>query len=710
MRDERMCGRPRRGRERSVLQDVLLAVLALLALLGLMGPMPARSEDDLGDRLQACTGCHGEQGRAGPEGYYPRIAGKPEGYLLQQLLHFRDGRRKTPSMVWMVQGLRDESLAQIARYFSQQELPYPEPAASARTAAAIAPPSLIAHGQKLALRGDPDRQLPACAQCHGERLTGVSPSVPGLLGLSRDYLNAQLGAWRNGERKAAEPDCMAQIARALTGEDLIAVTTWLAAQSVPASGRPATQEEHSGRPPGKHARQAEPMQAGQTQVASSDQAMRCGTANISAHPGAKPTEALAPELARGAYLARIGNCAGCHTAPGGVPYAGGKAIATPFGTVYGGNLTPHATGLAGWSAEDFWKSMHQGRSRDGRALNPAFPYTDFTRIRREDSDALFAWLQSLPAVDAPARKAELRFPWSLPGLLRLWQWLFFKPAAFEPVASQSADWNRGAYLVQGLGHCGACHTPRNALGAPRAAGHTAVALSGAELPAQGWHAPSLRTASSGGVGHWSLGSIEQWLSTGNAPEGKANGPMARIVGESLHALVPEDRRAMAVYLKSLSPELAPLQNAGLPAAASSQTQAASEASSLAKGVRPAFPQDGSPPQALYREHCAQCHGDHGEGHGPLWPALAGNRVLTQPTLTNAARIMLHGGFGADVPGGPVPAGMPPFAGVLSDAQVTGLLRWMRDSGAAHPQDLAADRRGLEIQASRVNALRSPPVD
>lgn len=704
---------------RDVLRDALRDVLPyVLALFALTSPMSAQAADDLGDRLLACTGCHGEQGRAGPDGYYPRIAGKPEGYLMQQLLHFRDGRRKTPSMVWMVHGLRDESLAQIARYFAQQDLPYPEPAAAARAAAVAAPAAQIAHGQKLALEGDPARQLPACAQCHGEALTGVNPAVPGLLGLSRDYLNAQLGAWRNGERKAAEPDCMAQIARALTGEDLIAVTTWLAAQPVPAGGKPAAQDARG--PNGLMQAGSMPnggMQHGGRQTGSGDTALRCGAASIRAEsaetqvPTGTPSQN--PELARGAYLARIGNCAGCHTAPGGAPYAGGKAIATPFGTVYGGNLTPHATGLAGWSAEDFWRAMHQGRSRDGRALNPAFPYTDFTHLRREDSDAIFAWLQRLPAVDAPARKAELRFPWNLPGLLRVWQWLFFKPKAFEPVATQSADWNRGAYLVQGLGHCGACHTPRNGLGAPLAQGHAPQALSGAELPAQGWHAPSLRTAESGGVGHWPLGSIEQWLSTGNAPEGQANGPMARIVSDSLYALVPEDRRAMAVYLKSLSPAIQPYLTPR-PAPPAPPTQPVQSQRSQTAGY-PAFPQDGSPVQLLYREHCAQCHGDAGEGHGPLWPALAGHRVFTQPTLTNAARIVLHGGFGADVPGGPVPAGMPPFAGVLSDAQVAGLLRWMRDSGRADRSGVSAGVRGAqetgrEIQAAHVNALRSLPVD
>ena len=352
----------------------------------------------------------------------------------------------------------------------------------------------------------------------------------------------------------------------------------------------------------------------------------------------------------------------------------------PFGTVYGGNLTPHATGLAGWNADDFWRAMHEGRSRNGRALNPAFPYTDFTHITREDSDALFAWLQTLPPVDQPARPAELRFPWNLPGLIRVWQWLFFKPQSFKAEPAQSADWNRGAYLVQGLGHCGACHTPRNGLGAPRARAGEMAAFSGAELHAQGWHAPSLRAADAGGLGHWPLAEIEGWLRSGRAPQGQANGPMARIVSDSLTALLPDDRRAMAVYLKSLSPS--------------------DDGVRAASGTR-VFVDDGSPAAALYREHCADCHGETGQGRAPLWPALAGHRVLTQPTLTNAARIVLHGGFGADIPGEPLPAGMPPFAGRLNDAQVAQLLRWMQSASGL-------GQRGIE--ASRVNALRSVPTD
>jgi cytochrome c553 len=674
-----------------------------LIALGVASPATALGGDDLADRLKACTGCHGDQGRAGPDGYYPRIAGKPEGYLLQQLLHFRDGRRQGAAMRWMVQGLSDASLQEIASHFGRQHPPYPPPASAALRAASEAGPERMARGAQLALRGDAARELPACADCHGQALTGVAPSMPGLLGLPRDYLNAQLGAWRHGERRAAEPDCMAPVARALSLEDLTAVTTWLAAQPVPGAGRPArAQTDPAAATASGAATASSPAMA--SSIAPASAQTRCGLASGLARStgsvvGAEPSGAAAASIeARGAYLAKVGNCAGCHSVPGGAPYAGGKAIATPFGTVYGSNLTPHATGLGAWSAEDFWRALRHGRSRDGRALNPAFPYTSYSVLTREDSDALFAWLRTLVPIDQQARPPELRFPWNLPGLIRAWQWLFFRPQSFVADPAQSTDWNRGAYLVQGLGHCGACHTPRNALGAPRARGEDRLAFSGAELIGQGWYAPSLRSSPQGGVGHWPIQEIERWLATGRAPGGQANGPMARIVSESLSVLTPTDRRAMAVYLQSLSAD--PVGGA----------IASGAAPGLARKPAPGFVQDSSPGAKTYREHCADCHGDAGEGRPPLWPALADQPIWRQPSWTNATRLILHGGFGADLPGEPVPAGMPPFAGVLSDLQVAQLLRWMAGGLERPATGSVGDRARSEPSVHQVNLLRSLPLD
>jgi cytochrome c553 len=184
-------------------------------------------EDNMAQRMIACTGCHGREGRAASDGYYPRIAGKPAGYLYNQLVNFRDGRRTYALMTHLVQHLTDDYLREIADHFAGLDLPYPPPQSLALGA------GMLARGRKLVLEGDPARDLPACAQCHGAALTGVAPAIPGLLGLPRDYLNSQLGAWRIGQRRAQEPDCMARIARQLDGDDVAAITGWIATQPVP---------------------------------------------------------------------------------------------------------------------------------------------------------------------------------------------------------------------------------------------------------------------------------------------------------------------------------------------------------------------------------------------------------------------------------------------------------------------------------------------
>ena len=189
---------------------------------------PAPFEDTLAQRLMACTACHGPQGRAAPDGYYPRLAGKPAGYLYNQLLNFRDGQRQYRLMSQMVDPLSEAYLLEMAEHFAAMDVPYPAPAPLQATA------DKRQRGEQLALRGDASRQLPACASCHGAALTGVLPATPGLLGLPRDYLNAQLGAWRTGLRRAHAPDCMAEIARRLAPEDIAAVSAWLASQPAPA--------------------------------------------------------------------------------------------------------------------------------------------------------------------------------------------------------------------------------------------------------------------------------------------------------------------------------------------------------------------------------------------------------------------------------------------------------------------------------------------
>lgn len=210
-----------------------LTGMALLAGCAASGQAAVPFEDNIAQRTLACTACHGPQGRAGPDGYYPRLAGKPAAYLYNQLLNFRDGRRHYGLMTQLVEPLSDTYLMEIAQYFSNLKLPYPAPVPATASA------DLLRQGRQLVLQGDAARRVPACVSCHGQAMTGVVPAIPGLLGLPRDYLNAQLGAWKTGQRRAQSPDCMKQVVERLNLDDLNAVASWLATQPLPANTQPA---------------------------------------------------------------------------------------------------------------------------------------------------------------------------------------------------------------------------------------------------------------------------------------------------------------------------------------------------------------------------------------------------------------------------------------------------------------------------------------
>ena len=229
---------------------------------------------------------------------------------------------------------------------------------------------------------------------------------------------------------------------------------------------------------------------------------------------AAPTAGTPDQIARGRYLATAGNCQGCHTVPGGAPYAGGRAIDTPFGAVLTSNLTPDdATGLGTWSADHFWRALHHGRSRDGRLLYPAFPYPNYTHVTRADSDALYAYLRSLPPVARANSPHTLRFPFDTQAALAVWRALFFSPGGTLADPSQDADWHRGAYLVQGLGHCNACHSARNLLGGTSGG----LDLGGGLIPVQNWYAPSLTSPDEAGVADWATADVVALLRDGVSP-------------------------------------------------------------------------------------------------------------------------------------------------------------------------------------------------
>jgi mono/diheme cytochrome c family protein len=372
--------------------------------------------------------------------------------------------------------------------------------------------------------------------------------------------------------------------------------------------------------------------------------------------GAGPARAAAASPAlveRGAYLARAGNCLGCHTERGGAEYAGGRGIETPFGIVYAPNLTPDAgTGLGEWSADDFWSAMHEGRSKDGRMLYPAFPYPYYTEVSREDSDAIFAFLKTLRPVAQANKPHRLRFPYDQQVALGVWRSLFFKPSSFQPDAGQSEEWNRGAYLVRSLGHCGACHSPRNLLGAST----TEDEFGGAALPSGHWYAPSLTSPDEAGVADWPVDEIVALLASGVSSYGSALGPMAEVVFESTQYLSETDLRAIAVYLQSLPQRAAP------PAA-----MAPLEMQTLEHGGK------------IYEDQCAQCHGKEGQGAEGAYPPLAGNRAVLMDHPSNAIRVVLDGGFPPATQRNPRPYGMPPFSHTMNDVDIAAVLSYVRNA-------------------------------
>jgi mono/diheme cytochrome c family protein len=370
---------------------------------------------------------------------------------------------------------------------------------------------------------------------------------------------------------------------------------------------------------------------------------------------------------RGAYLARAGNCSGCHTDRGGAAYAGGKGIPTPFGTAYASNLTPDVeTGIGGWNTTHFWRAMHHGRSKNGRLLYPAFPYPSLTLITRDDSDALYAFMRSQTPVRQPNRPHQLRFPYNQQAALAMWRALFFSPRTFERQGNQSDAWNRGAYLVRGLGHCDACHAPRNIFGATRAA----IELSGGLIPNQHWYAPSLADGGEAGVANWPIEDVVSLLGRGISRRGSAMGPMAEVVFRSTQHLSDTDLHAMAVYLQSL-PHHAP----------------------EAPRERAAKPETLESGQRIYAQECARCHGERGEGKGP-YPALVNHRAVTMGPHINLVRVIVSGGFPPSTAGNPRPYGMPSL--LLDDEEIAAVASYVRSAWGHKAPAVTA----LEVQDLR----------
>lgn len=390
-------------------------------------------------------------------------------------------------------------------------------------------------------------------------------------------------------------------------------------------------------------------------------------------PGTKIVTATTQTIARGEYLARAGDCVACHAAPGGKQFAGGRAMPTPFGDLFVPNITPDDdTGIGLWTAADFYRMMHAGISRDGSLLYPAMPFASYTKVTREDSDSIFAYLMSVPPVHQKNRPHELRFPYNQREMLLGWRALYLKEGEYVDDSKQTVQWNRGAYLVQGLGHCTMCHTAVNALGGSS----EAKAFEGGMIPNQNWYAPSLTSNREAGLGDWSIKDIADLLQTGISHRGTVYGPMAEVVYNSIQYVSDEDIEAMAVYLKALPPR-----------------DSGPAIPDTARLVAPSVMELG---RTLYTKQCAVCHGGEGKGQSPLYPPLAGNQSIVMLSPVNALRMVLNGGYPPGTSKNPRPHGMPPFAHLLSDTEVAAVMTYVR---------VAWGNIGTPVSPAQANEMR-----
>jgi mono/diheme cytochrome c family protein len=375
------------------------------------------------------------------------------------------------------------------------------------------------------------------------------------------------------------------------------------------------------------------------------------------------------QVQRGHYLAVVGDCAACHTLPGsGHDFAGGRIVETPFGQLIAPNITPDPlTGIGAWTDDEFVNALSKGTGRHGERLYPAMPFTYYTKITRRDALAIRAYLNTVPAVHNPVKSDQLPFPLDLRISMAAWDALFFKPGEFKPDPDKSAQWNRGAYLTEGLGHCGMCHTPKNILGADEAS----AALQGYAL--QGWLAPNITNDPHRGIGSWSVDQIAAYLKNGQNGMIVGNGLMAETIHLSTSHMSDADTKAIAIYLKD---------RPGDPNRGQSEKQAAPSTSDQASSSDQATMKAGA---QIYADECSGCHTPDGKGVAGLFPSLHGTPFVQQTDPTNLIHVVLRGGLGVATKAAPTAPEMPAFGWVLNDDEIAALLSYVRNSwGNAAP--------------------------
>jgi len=390
-------------------------------------------------------------------------------------------------------------------------------------------------------------------------------------------------------------------------------------------------------------------------------------------PTGVPDELKSASLVeRGEYLTRAADCVVCHTAPGGEPFAGGRAFVLPFGTMYSTNITPDVeTGIGAYTDADFLNAVHKGVGRGGVKLYPAMPDASYTYMSDADALAIKAYLLTLKPLHAPAPQNTLAFPFNQRSLMSLW-WAMFNPdTRYEPNVQRDAVWNRGAYLSEAMGHCGECHTPRN----------LAFALNNRQKFAgavqAGWRAYNITPDRNSGVGAWSDADVLHYLSTGHADgRGTASGPMGEVVDESLSQLKPSDLAAMVTYLRTV----ASVATGDLP-----EPRAAPAAATFAEGVGSHAEPTG---RAVYEGACAGCHGWTGISPGIASATLMGTRAVNDTTATNVAQVVIRGGERRAEAG---PSNMPAFGSTYSDSEIASVANYVTARFGAKASDLTADQ-------------------
>lgn len=395
----------------------------------------------------------------------------------------------------------------------------------------------------------------------------------------------------------------------------------------------------------------------------------------------------ATDIERGRYLATAGDCIACHTAAGGKAMAGGLALASPLGPIISTNITPSKThGIGNYSLEQFSDALRHGKRADGANLYPAMPYTAYAKTTDEDIAAMYAYfMQGVPAVDAaPAQQTDLPFPFSIRASLGVWNALFHDATPYQPVASQTPEWNRGAYLSQGLAHCTTCHTPRTTLMAE----DNLRALSGADVG--GWYAPNITSDAVSGIGGWSVQELVTYMQGKPVPgKGPAAGPMAEAIDHSLKHLTAQDLQAIAVYIKSVPA----ITDASVKQAADSYGQQTDALESV-RGTAWPKEHDALTGAQIYDGYCASCHQVQGQGtEGDGLPALFKNTSLGHSNTNNLVQVVLHGIHRVGVD-----SVMPAFAHELSDKQITSLSNYMLTS-YGNPQ--------AKVTEAQVAKLRDP---